>query len=81
MYSQVELGSDTDSDCGSLTRRPQFLSQERLMTANNIIYDDKPTTGKMRTQVNTNCNSRDNSMAVDINVKRKVDGNLKWFTS
>ena len=83
MYSQVELGSDTDSERGSITRRPQFLSQERLITNNNIRYEDNYGANKTKTQANTQRNSlsRDNSMCSDGNLKRKVDANLKWFTS
>lgn len=84
MYSQVELGSDTESERGSASRRPHFLSQERLQTTSNIIYEEKGSSNKFKTTLNSHRNSlsRDNSMsAVDVNVKRKMDGNLKWFTS
>jgi hypothetical protein len=57
------------------------LSQERLYTSNNIIYEDRGSIPQARTQLGSRNNSECRDSNIDVNLKRKVDKNLKWFTS
>jgi hypothetical protein len=68
MYSQVELGSDAGSESGSVSRRQQFLSQERLYANGNIIYDDKHMKPSARTQLTSRDNSQCRDGSVDVNL-------------
>lgn len=60
-----------------------------MITANNIIYEEAPPKGSARTQLHSvrNSISIDNSLnltgvgGADFNLQRKVNANLKWFTS
>lgn len=83
LYSQIDLGSDDESSRGASPA--SSLSRSRVASQSKINYDDgKLGTSFSQGKLNESAISQKNKAAkngVDINVQRKIDGNLKWFTS
>ena len=74
MYSQVNLGSDNDSN-GSRDTSPAY----KYMHKHNVVYDQR--NGGTRLEKSQSEIRNQNTSELDMNTKRKVNSRIKWFTT